>query len=420
MDGSKKKAVDQRATNERYMGVPTLEEIERQTGANISIATELSTANLSKCNLQQQSPLFRLPAEIRNIIMPMVAERFDDPANEYVERQFWWRPGHHAKHLYSTAFLRTCRRMWLEANALPMLQAEHCFWYRESDRVPTWCTAVSSDEIERMRLFLNTITDNGARSFQHLHLFAQMVFVDDPFSDSGIGKITRMLAGDRPVSVGTPVRQVVPKVLTLTIRHFDCWGWENGQQLHLTLPSIVTILDDLDRLGVETFRLELETLLHKVPQLQSILTSLRELDESRTHSSSAVDSAGGQPPPEMRSGLRLQEGDHKTSWSGPADGPWPNQSQYADMSQLDYRVVTLTWKRLHFREAVLNEADSLVGETIKSSETCENALLGFRERSFKAAAGAYEQQWAKEGSLLRFLEKDLKGQSHQSSFYSHS
>lgn len=96
---------------------------------NITIETDPTSTNLSKCHLQQQSPLFGLPAELRNCIfqyatMPHYSENETDlrsPETDY-------HPGSLNKYITSTDLLLTCRRVWLEANHLPMLQAKHCFW----------------------------------------------------------------------------------------------------------------------------------------------------------------------------------------------------------------------------------------------------------------------------------------------------
>jgi hypothetical protein len=389
----------------------SLLDIERRTQRDITIATDLTDANLLKCNLQHQSALFKLPAELRNIIWSLVAQPSDDPAQKYHERDFCYRPGHHAKHVHDTAVLQTCRRVWLEAHALPMLQAEHCFWFRDLERRPLWCQSLDLDEIRRFRSFLRRLSHNGVRSLFHIHVFAQMIFIDDDEGGSGIGRVIRLLAEDRVAGESLIAGPIVPKIFTLTVRHFDWWGWENGQRLELKIPSAVALLRRLDRLGVETFRLELETLGHKRPQLEPILTSLREMDGPRTSPSIATD-VTPDPYEEPDSYLVLQQGHQEASWSGPVDGPWPNRRQYAGMERLDYRVVTLTWKRQCCHSAKVPEAGrrarcSDVVTPAEGMAALSSHLLEPTRRSTRQVttlAGSYEREWALSGSLLKFVD----------------
>ena len=106
-----------------------VERIERQTGKHIGIETSLNDDSLSKCNPQTGSPLFGLPMEIRTLIFEFAATQSNE-LERYEETAYYHRPGHVARHRTYTAFLLTCRRLWLEANELPMRIAEHSFWFQ--------------------------------------------------------------------------------------------------------------------------------------------------------------------------------------------------------------------------------------------------------------------------------------------------
>ena len=108
-----------------------VERIERQTGKCISISTISNGENLTACNPQNGSPLFsRLPMEIRSLIFEFAATQSNDMKHDYLKTAYYYRPGHVARHKTQSAFLLTCRRVWLEANALPMRMAEHSFWFQ--------------------------------------------------------------------------------------------------------------------------------------------------------------------------------------------------------------------------------------------------------------------------------------------------
>lgn len=177
-----------------------LEELERACGQTVAIEHDESLAG---CNAQFQSPLFsKLPREIRELIWTFATAPVEDESHRYKANEYYCRPGHLARHKTYTDLLYTCRRVWLEANALPMLQAEHCFWYYRAapdQRDPAWMAG---------------LTKMNRRNFGHLHLFAQMYTIES--LEDGKGRVrdyflkTPELAGD-----------FQPRMLHVTIRHTD-------------------------------------------------------------------------------------------------------------------------------------------------------------------------------------------------------
>lgn len=75
----------------------------------------------------------------------------EDETQKYEANAYYCRPGHRARHKTYTRLLLTCGRAWLEANALPMLQAEHCFWYyREAPdhRDAAWMASLTKMSVD--------------------------------------------------------------------------------------------------------------------------------------------------------------------------------------------------------------------------------------------------------------------------------
>jgi hypothetical protein len=116
---------------------PLVRDIEERSGRTVSIETELTEENLSKCLLQFQSPLFRLPAEVRNAIFGYTCQSYPNENPPFKVHDYYYRPESRVRQITSTSLVRTCRRAWLEANHLPLEMGDHTFWFTESDRRPS-------------------------------------------------------------------------------------------------------------------------------------------------------------------------------------------------------------------------------------------------------------------------------------------
>lgn len=177
-----------------------VKDIERQTARRVEIEAVETLSALSKCYTQEQCPLFALfPREIRDLIWELVTAPYEDEKHQYDANRYYYRPGHTAKLKSETNLLLTCRRIWLEANAFPMLQAEQCFWYyREAPdaRSPEWMASLSN---------LNR------QNFGHLHLYAQM-FAIEPLT-SRVGHLRSFFNKSTPVC-----GDFQPRKLHVTIR----------------------------------------------------------------------------------------------------------------------------------------------------------------------------------------------------------
>jgi hypothetical protein len=317
-------------------------EFEAQTNRVLSFETNPTPENISKCNQQLQSPLFKiLPAEIRNDIFSLALLQYEDLANPYPEHDFCYRPGHRARRIVSTDLLLTCRRIWLEANHWPMEQAVHSFWYDRSRR-PTWTVstgnATYSDDF-RFLEFMNGLTPLQKPRVKHIQVSAQMYWLDETLNT---GCLWTQI-GRQSLTLST---------FTITIRHSDWWHWEAEVTLRLNAGWVSELLQSSEANRVSEFPLELETLEWRIDQLRPIFESLKSATEPRENDTIRWE---------------LLEPFEEISWSGPTDLGGKDRAIYSERNKLDYRITTMRWKR------------------------CEDA------------AKKIEQWWHEEGSLLKLL-----------------
>lgn len=298
-----------------------IDSIEEKTKRKVGIVFDEFEAS-GKYNEQEASPLFSvLPRELRDHIWAFATAPYEDPNEKFEQTAYYYRPGHAARLKTDTAILLTCRRAWLEANALPMLQAEHSFYYRRpapDKRDPEWTAK---------------LTAHNRQNFGHLHLFVQMYAIEGLKADRG-----RL----REYFLKTPAApgDFQPRMLHVTVRHTDWWNWENEAPLHLKDPWVQALLDSPDLRSTQTLRLELETLDYKVDQLAPILERIKAFEsaEIETH---IID---GKP---AKTKFVLTGQPETYTWEGPSNINQQQFDPYADRTTLQYHVVTLTWK-LHF------------------------------------------------------------------------
>lgn len=190
-----------------------VKKIESRTKQVLSIETTLSDSNIAKCHPQWQSPLYQLPKEIRDLIFLFASTQSPDPRHEYREAAYYYRPGHTARLKTYTSFLLSCRKVWLEANSLPMQQAEHAFWFQrgpfdvEVDK--RWPVNVRREQ-HRYRNKIQSMTNANLSNLTHIHLFLQM-FQAEQFVNHYI--LDTFFSRDQLL------RGLKPKVFHITIRH---------------------------------------------------------------------------------------------------------------------------------------------------------------------------------------------------------
>lgn len=250
-----------------------VEGIEFKTKHTVTIEATLDDQTLEKCHPQQQSPLFyKLPKELRDCIFELSCTQSPDERHTYEANSFYHRPGHTARLKTHTSLLHTCRRIWLEAHALPMRQAEHAFWFQRGpyDRNPdhSWQGNVRNER-DRYGRFLKSLTSRNLRNVTHIHLFMQMFQAEQLVHGK---RMTDFLPRHR-VEGGFR-----PKRFTITFRSSDWADWESGRPMSLPAGWVQKILDSPFLGAVEEFVLELETSEGRKDQLDAIVQQIRRLE----------------------------------------------------------------------------------------------------------------------------------------------
>jgi hypothetical protein len=291
--------------------------IETRTKKALTIETNPSPENISKCNQQLQSPLFGiLPPEIRNDIFSLALMQYEDLTQTYPENDFSYRPGHRARRIVSTELLLTCRRIWLEANHWPMEQAVHSFWF-DHYRRPRWThTGTWNDDIRFMR-FMDKFP--SSLRIKHIQISAQLYWFEGSLFHSHLWK----RLADKSLYLDT---------FTVTIRHSDWWNWESDAPLRFEEGQVRDLLRKLGATRTSEFHLELETLEWRMDQLRTIVHDLRSLNIYEPEESDDVQ-------------WELIEPSQEITWSGPTDVGGEEHDIYAKRDKLDYRIVTVKWRR---------------------------------------------------------------------------
>lgn len=121
-------------------------------------------------NPQLSSPLFngRIPSEIRNHIFEYVLTEED--GNPFSVNTHYTRPGYTARKALLTNLLLTCRRVYLEAHHLPLINKEHVFWhYREPEG-----TGYENEEE-----YFSRFSPAQLALVRRVHLFAQQFWLEN-------------------------------------------------------------------------------------------------------------------------------------------------------------------------------------------------------------------------------------------------
>lgn len=325
----------QRSASAPPMAAPRglVEVIELRTKRHVSIETSQSDANLAKCHPQTQSPLyFKLPKELRDYVFKLSCTQSPKEQQGYDLNSYYYRPGHTARLKTYTSLLLTCRRTWLEANALPMREAEHAFWFQRGphDRHPDagWQANIRN-ETDRYRRFFKSLNRHTLANVSHVHLFMQMFQAEQLVPD---GRMVHFF----PRSL--VAKGLKPKRLTVTIRSSDWWDWERGRAICLPDNWVQRMLDCPLLSAVDEFALELETDERKTDQLDAIIQKVIKMegkpklaDLAGQHRTSACKFVFNGRPAAMRwtRSPRINNMDYET---------------YTGMSMLRLRATTVVWR----------------------------------------------------------------------------
>lgn len=208
---------------------------------------------------QDNSPLFQIPAEIRNLIYQYALADYPDPSakKRYHESTCYTRPSYFAPRRSSIDLLLTCRLICSESWFLPFLLREHTHWLTQWDRAPPEYDY--RRQVDRLSIQLRAIQGRCGGYpvvINRLKVFAQMYKVP---------AIANLLA--------TP--GLFPRSLTLTIRHTDWWYWERDNPLSFDAHWI----DEFCRFLPKTVRevcIELESVERKKNQVDIIAEQMQE------------------------------------------------------------------------------------------------------------------------------------------------
>lgn len=98
----------------------------------------LDNLDPSECLAQEQSSLFSsIPAEIRQEIFAYsLAEQ--NGKREISKEAYFYRPDYTHDHYIETAFLKTCRRIYLETRLIPVRNVTFRDYLGKRDREPAW------------------------------------------------------------------------------------------------------------------------------------------------------------------------------------------------------------------------------------------------------------------------------------------
>ncbi|TKA28223.1 hypothetical protein B0A50_04195 [Salinomyces thailandicus] len=300
-----------------------LAQIEAQTKQKVGIVTDEAEA-FEKCDAQDASPLFTtLPRELRDLIWAYATAPYEDPNAKFEETAYYYRPGHTARLKTDTALLLTCRRIWLEANAMPMLQSEQSFYYHRAApdaRNPQW---------------MASLTDHNRHNLGHIRLFCQMFAIEK--LEAHAGSLRDFCCLDKSAPALAPQAAFRPRMLQVTIRHTDWWFWESEQPLRLEDHWVKNLLNTPDLRSTHLFKLELETLDYKADQLATIVQRIKGF-ESECKPTHVID---GKP---TATKFVLRGEPEVSTWKGPANIDNRTFDPYFGKKWLKYHVVTLTWE----------------------------------------------------------------------------
>ncbi|KJX97311.1 hypothetical protein TI39_contig511g00003 [Zymoseptoria brevis] len=295
------------------------ERIERTCMRKLRLSTSLS-ANLHKCHQQHRSPLYSIiPKELRDLIFEYATAPEEDASRAYKKTDYWCRPRDTAPLIVHTSLLLTCRRAYLESNALPFKGFVVRFYFSEERGPPQ----------VQQKLARSLIT--GRTTPQSLHhidtvvLTIQMYVAMDMFREQSV--------------VADMLRDIRPRSLRVVIKHTDWWYWEDGDALQFQVEWLQRLLDAPYLACLETFRLELEALERNKDQLKPIVDNLlTKVSAPRRHPSSPPDSPHTQLTIDRTTSPKISH------WTGPANINDETHSVYEDLTVLHYRVEVLTWK----------------------------------------------------------------------------
>ena len=277
--------------------------------------SDFQPLDFTSYNNQDQSPLFSvLPPEIRHDIYAYALSEYENLERPYSKDTYWWRPGNTASLCTATELLRTCRRLYNEAWLLQFALAEHRFYLTQADRAPGGT--------------------NWPRGFEECNRMIYETYgKHQPSGRFGLGGI-RVFAQLWMLEPGNKLKEILdvpnfyPRRVAVTIRYSDFWFWESNMPLHI------------DAAWVNKIRLP-NSVTHFTVDFEMIE---RRKDEVNLIANNAVEKWFF----ERKDGASLtarKEDISVSTWTG--SSVLGGQRWVRDEirpGQLDYYIVTVTWK----------------------------------------------------------------------------
>lgn len=216
--------------------------LDQSLNSNISIVTDKDDEDaLYKCDSQRQSPLFRLPFDVRDTIFRYALSQYDDVEHPYKNTKPYCRPGYRGPHCIQTDLLLTCRLSWLEYNDVPLQSTTHTYWF--FDGPPSKLVSLGSRGFAR---FFDSLTLNNLAALTHVRLFASVHWLEGLANPGVFGKYF-----SHP--------SFRPKTLTIAMRNTDWKSDAGGAPLTFDHIWIRMFLDSIHVTRVQNIELELET-----------------------------------------------------------------------------------------------------------------------------------------------------------------
>lgn len=190
--------------------------------------SDFQPLDFSSYNNQDQSPLFSiLPPEIRREIYSHALSVYENIDRPYDKNSYWWRPGDTARLRSATELLRTCRRIYNEAWLLQFAHAEHRFYLTHNNRSPGSSWPRGFREYNRMiyEAYRKHQSSEKKIGLGSIRVFAQLW----------------MLEPGKSLQNVLDVPYFYPRRIAVTIRYSDFWLWEQNEPLHISATWVNTI-----------------------------------------------------------------------------------------------------------------------------------------------------------------------------------
>lgn len=286
-----------------------------------SILTTENEETLVICDPQEQSLLFqKLPREIRNDIWAYATAPLGQGRwGPFQNGKSWdgnpWLWGHpRGTDLYKscTKLLYTCRRIWLEANALPMLQTKHCFW--NYDGKPYGYLSAQ---------WMANLTPMNRQNLGELHLFIRQAAIQPLTTDKGMVRYyfldTEEVAGD-----------FQPRVLDITVHGLQPFNYTDRVPDTLDYDNddwVQALLDSPDLRSTHILKVSFKETDDDVHRLKPHIEHLAKL-RSRQYATHIIDGKEEETKFVLTSGLKIRKtGDY----------------YYEFEEGTNYSSLTLTW-----------------------------------------------------------------------------